>query len=245
VRRPGARRAAWAAGAALALLALALLAVWQRTALAERALLWRLAARGASPASLRVAQLGLRGIALREIALGPPAAPDLAVAELDLAWSAKGLRAGLYDSARVAGLRLRGSVDEGGLHLGAADPLWRGGGETLAAPLLPAREVELQDAQLVLATAEGPALGSLEGELREEGGVLTGRFELALRDGHEPARVAPATPNTTNANSLPCDSRAANEPRWPCGTPMAIATRARDDVFSTTNPSTSRKSSRD
>jgi hypothetical protein len=193
VRRPGARRAAWAAGAALALFVLALLALWQRTVLAERMLLWRLAARGASPASLRVAQLGLRGIALREVALGPPSAPDLAVAELDLAWSAKGLRAGLYDSARVAGLRLRGRVDEDGLHLGAADPLWRGGGETLASPLLVAREVALRDAQLVLGTAQGPALGALEGELREEGGVLAGRLELALRDGQEPARVPPAT----------------------------------------------------
>ena len=193
VTRPGAQRAAWALGGALALVALALLGVALRSAIAERALRWRLAARGVSPASLRVAQLGIHGIALREIVLGPPSAPDLAVAELDLSWSAQSLRDGLYDSARVAGLRLRGRLDEGGLHLGAADPLWLGSAEPTASVLLPARELELRGAQLVLDTAEGPALGELEGQLREADGKLTGRFELALRDGHEPPRVAPAT----------------------------------------------------
>jgi hypothetical protein len=188
------RRAARALGAVLAIAALTgLLAGWRRTALAERVLLWRLAARGVSPAALRVERLGWRGIALREVVLGPPASPDLAVAELDLTWSAGGLRDGQYDSARVAGLRLRASLRERRLELGALAPLLRGGDEAAPAALLPARELDLRDAQIALQTPQGPARGELRGRLHELDGTLAGELELALRDGREPPRIAPAT----------------------------------------------------
>lgn len=191
--RPRVRRAAWWLGASLALVALALLlAVSRRGAIAERALLWRLAARGVAPATLRVARLGVDGIDLRELAVGPPVAPDLSVAALDLTWSARSLRDGLYDSARATGVRLRASLREDGVHLGAADPLWRGAG-TSGPAALPAREIELVDAEAILDTPDGPALGTLQGQLREQGGVLAGELELVLRDGRSPPRVARTT----------------------------------------------------
>jgi hypothetical protein len=59
--------------------------------------------------------------------------------------------------------------------------------------VLPARELELRDARIALETPQGPARGELEARLRERDGALEGALELALRDGREPARVAPAT----------------------------------------------------
>ncbi len=203
--------------------ALALALAWaKRTALAERWLLQQLAARGVSPVSLRVADVDLHGVELEDLSIGAADAPDLAVATLAARWTLDGLRQGRIDALRVSGLRMRIALREDGLALGALAPLVGDGGETGIPLAQPASEIELRDARVSLETAEGAAECSFEGGLKTAGdaaiaGEFTLRVEhpllrangavavsgaledlvvdlsLALRDGRDPARVAPAT----------------------------------------------------
>lgn len=193
-----------------------------RRSLAERWLLAQLAARGVSPASLVVTRLDRHGIEVRDLVLGAADAPDLVVASVGAAWSLDGLRAGRLDSLRIASPRLRGALGDGGLVLGALDPLFAGGDDGTSGPIaLPAPEFALTGGEIVLSTPEGVASSTLDGQLRvtPEGGIagaiglrlehplarangtvvvsgtlaqLAAELALDLRDGRDPARVAPA-----------------------------------------------------
>ena len=213
---------AFALVAAAALVLAVAVAYVERAALAERWLIAQLGARGVAPVALRVAELGAHGISLRDLRIGPADAPDLSVTSVELAWSLEGLRARHLDAVRIAGLRARGTLDEHGARFGALDPLLRSGDRTTGPPLLPAPEIELVDAELSLATPQGVGSCAFDGRLRAAAdGALAGDFavqlehplvrangtvvlsgtleqlaaqlSLALQDGREPARVAPAT----------------------------------------------------
>lgn len=180
-----ARRWGLALAVGLALVAAAAgLAWWARAALVERALLAALAARGLAPAALEVERVDLAGIAVGGLAIGPPGAPDLAATRVEADWSWAGLRAGRLDALRAAGLRLRATLDEQGLSLGALDPLLAGDGAAGAPadlPALPADRIALDDARLELATPEGVATGTLSGALDvAPDGAVAGGVALAL-----------------------------------------------------------------
>jgi hypothetical protein len=170
--------------ALLAALAVAAGAAWRtRTDLAARALRSALADRGLAPAALRVERVDRAGLALRDLAIGPPEAPDLAADRMEADWSWSGLRAGRLDALRAAGLRLRARLDVDGLSLGALDALRTAGprGPGSALPVLPAAHLALEDARLEVLTPEGVATGELAGtlDLAPDGG-LVGRLTLAL-----------------------------------------------------------------
>jgi hypothetical protein len=206
---------------ALVLLLAVAVALTARQTLAERWLLAQLSARGVSPASLVVARLDLRGIEVRELVLGVPDEPDLAISSLEAEWSLAGLRARRLDAVRISAARLRGELGDRGLAVGALEPLFAGDGEPDGPLVLPAMELELTGGEVVLATTQGLASSTLAGQLRATSeGAIDGVFELRLehplvrangrgvvsgtlaqlaaelalelRDGRAPARVAPA-----------------------------------------------------
>ncbi len=207
------RFAALALAVAIALaLGLAIGAWSERRAIARRFLVSALAARGADPVSLQVEEVGLRGLSLRDVTLGPEAEPTATIAALEAEWSFAGLRDRRLDRLSATGVRVR---DASALSLGTDDA-------TGAVPLLPAREIELRDALLTFATASGAGTAALELALRapDDGTVagdlkltldhplaradgtvaisgtldaLAGQLSLELEDARTPARVAPAT----------------------------------------------------
>jgi len=167
--------------------ALALASAWayaERAEITRRLLLAQLEARGISNASLRVERVDRHSLALRDIAIGEPDAPNLRVASADLDFSIAGLHAGRLDALRVAGLRLHGRLDEGGLELGALDPLFDDDSEsnaTRAPLLLPAPLIALHDAELVFATPQGVALCAIDGQLASKpDGAIAGTFNMTL-----------------------------------------------------------------
>ncbi len=212
-------------GSALALALVCAIGWAERNEIARSLLLRGLEARGVERARLSVKRVGAGELALREIAIGAPEAPDLTVESADLAFSLVGLRAGRLDALHVSGVRMRAALGDGGLALGALEPLFaaRAGGAASRAPLLlPAPVVTLRDAELALTTPQGVAACTFGGRLLAgDDGELAGNFDLslehplvgakgavvltgtlealsaelvlALRDGREPARVAPAT----------------------------------------------------
>jgi len=167
--------------AALALLAGAAIAfaITERIPLAEWWLHGQIAARGVEPASLRVVRLDARGIAIEDLALGAPDAPDLAVAKLEADWSRRALEERRFDAVRLSGVRVQASLRDDALSTGALDPLWKRAGEASAAPLLlPAREIAIEDATLRIDTPQGVASGTLGGALREVEDGIDGAFAL-------------------------------------------------------------------
>jgi hypothetical protein len=179
-------RAVRALGLVVALVALALaltagVAYARRVSLAEWWLLDWIAARGVSPAALRVTRVDARGIAIADLAVGAPDAPDLAIAEIDAGWSLAGLRERRLDALRVAGIELRGTQRDGQLSLGALDALLAGDTSADAAPALPAGEIAIEAARLRISTPQGVATGTLGGSVRGVANeTIEGEFDLAL-----------------------------------------------------------------
>jgi hypothetical protein len=189
-------RAVRAVGIGFALVALALaltagVAFLRRVSLAEWLLLDWIAARGVSPAALRVTRVDARGIAIADLALGAPDAPDLAIAEITASWSLAGLRERRLDSLRVSGVELRGTQREGQLSLGALDALLAGDASADAAPALPASEIAIDAARIRISTPQGVATGTLGGSVQSAAdGAIDGEFKLALDGGGLRARGA-------------------------------------------------------
>jgi hypothetical protein len=153
-------------------------AATRRFAIAEWWLQRRIAALGVEPAALRVTRLDARGIALADVALGSPDAPDLGVARVEADWSWRALREGRFDALRVDGAALRATLTDDGVSLGSLDPLLGGGGGgTLA---LPAASIEIDAARLRVATPQGSAEGTFGGTLDAAPDGVAGRFALAV-----------------------------------------------------------------
>ncbi len=170
----------------LALLLIALVAAvgwgWtRRVELAERVLLDRIARLGVSPAALRVTRIDGTGIAIADLVVGAPAQPDLAIASTTAAWSLAGLREGRLDSLQVAGVALLGTQRDGRLSFGALDALFANDASAGGAPVLPAREITIETAQLRIETPKGVATGTLGGSLQSAAdATIDGSFKLAL-----------------------------------------------------------------
>lgn len=167
--------------AALVLLAGAAIAttITERIAIAEWWLRAQIAARGVEPAALRVVRLDAHGIAIEDVAIGPPAAPDLAIAKVEADWSRRAFEERRFDAVRLSGVRLHATLRGDAASTGALDPLWKGEGEAPAPPLLlPAREIALEDATLRIDTPQGVATGTIGGALREVEGGMGGDFAL-------------------------------------------------------------------
>jgi len=165
----------------LALALAASAAFVQRVSLAEWLLLDRIAARGVSPAALRVVEVGARGITIADLAIGAPDAPDLAIAAISASWSLASLREGRLDALHVTGVELHGAMRDAHLSFGALDPLLPGDGSAGTAPVLPASEIALEDARMQIETPKGVANGSLGGSLHSAGdGAIDAHFALAL-----------------------------------------------------------------
>lgn len=167
--------------AALVLLAGAAIAVaiTERIPIAEWWLHGQIAARGVEPAALRVVRLDARGIAIEDVAIGSPDAPDLAVAKLEADWSRRAFEERRFDAVRLTGVRLHAALRDDAVSAGALDPLWQREGDAAATPLLlPAREIALGDATLRIDTPQGVATGSVGGALREVEGGMDGDFTI-------------------------------------------------------------------
>ncbi|MDX1650233.1 MAG: YdbH domain-containing protein, partial [Myxococcota bacterium] len=211
---------------------LAAVAVWlwrARHDLTERALLDALAARGATPASLRVVEAGPGGLVLEDLRVGEP--PDLRVARLEVTLTPGSAAAARLASARAEGVVLRGRLGPDGLQLGAARELLLGGDdEADPAPLaLPARHVVLRDARVELATPTGAV--TVEGRLEaREGpqGALHLRAEATLRHALGRARVdleAQGPPDALEATAS-ASLRPADAVPIALAAPLALEVRA-------------------
>jgi hypothetical protein len=171
--------------ALLVLIALAIaaaVAITERNGVAERFLLERIAARGIDSAALRVTHVDARGIAVEDLTIGAPEAPDLAVAHIDATWSVDGVRAGRLDSLRIDGVLLRGARRGNALSFGALDALFGGEKtEPASAPVLPSSTIEIADGRIEITTPQGVAKGTLGGSLNSAAdGAIDGDFKLAL-----------------------------------------------------------------
>jgi len=204
---------------ALLLLALALAAAGgyaRRVSLVEQLLLARIGARGGSPAALRVTDVDARGISIADLVIGAAEAPDLKIAAIAARWSLAGLRAGHLDSLHASGVELRGTRSDGQISFGALDALVAGNGSSDTFPVLPASEIELEDARVQIKTPLGVAKGTLGGSLHSAGdGTIAGNFEVSLGGAGLRARGTLALSGSLEAPAF----YAAIEPER--GTPVA------------------------
>jgi hypothetical protein len=187
----------WLKAAALALaVALAVGAVVaERRAIVEWLLLARLREAGLGSATLSVEEVGPGALRLRALRIGDG---DLEVPQLELRYSATSLLHGRLDALRAEGLRLRASLRDGELALGALDvlraparePPAPGGGPHL--PALPVDRIELSDASLALDTGRGIVEAGASIALDAQGGLPSGRLDAGrIRDLESPPRFPP------------------------------------------------------
>jgi hypothetical protein len=166
-------------GIALGLVAACSLAaaVVARRPLAERAIVAALAARGVAPAAVEVARLGVRGAELRALRVGDPAAPDLEIASVALAWSRRGLVAGRLDRVEVERPRLRLRFGPEGLEAGALAPLLAGEGEG-GGLVLPFAEAQLREVEIALEAPAGSLTVRGDAGAKPEGTRVALAFDL-------------------------------------------------------------------
>jgi len=164
-------------GLAIALLA-ALAAVGLRCTLARWLLEAELRARGAAVVWSEVEHVGLTELRVRNLRLGT--GEDLRVAEIDARYSPRGLAAARLDALSLRGVRLRASLGDAGISLGALDDVLRREGERAAAPVpaLPASVVRIDDFELAFTAPRGEGILGLSGSARE---TAEGRVEVEAR----------------------------------------------------------------
>jgi len=161
------------------LLALAAgLVVSQRRAIARRLLVARIHRAGIGEVSLAVEAVGIGALSLAHLRIGEP--PALEIARIDARYSPANLWNGFLDELLVSGLRLRASLGDDGLSLGALDALWEGDSEGTAG--LPARRIEVADASAELSTPDGVISVPFEVEIDDRGdGMLEGEAHFEIR----------------------------------------------------------------
>ena len=152
------------------------LIVTQRRAIAKSLLLGQIHRAGIEEASLVVEAVGIEALTLADLRIGEP--PALEIAHIAAHYSPASLWNGFLDELLVSGLRLRASLGDEGLSLGALDPLLEGDSEGAAG--LPARKIVVADASAEFETPGGAISlpfqvgiddrgdGRLEGEARFE-----------------------------------------------------------------------------
>jgi len=129
--------------------------VRERRAIATRLLLGEIHRAGIAEASLVVEAVGIGGLSLADLRLGAP--PALTIEHIEVRYSAASLWNGFLDELLASGLRLRGSLGDDGLSLGALDVLLEGDSEGDSAGMagLPARRIAVADARVELETPAG------------------------------------------------------------------------------------------
>jgi hypothetical protein len=174
------RAGRWLAGALLLLVLAGIVAVLARHALVEWILLAELRRRGAV-ATLSVARVGPGVLELREVTVG--SAADLAIELVEARVTPASLRAGRLAALHVRGARVRGAWTAAGISFGALDALLAGGDrEAGAALVLPAEDLQIEDARLGLETARGELLATLAGRAGTgEGERIEAHAELSAQ----------------------------------------------------------------
>jgi hypothetical protein len=214
-RRPTLR---WIAIAVIALLAgIVTTAIVYRQAIAQALLMRQLRNLGLAQATFAVGRFDAALLELENLSLGDGLGDGLDIARIEAHFSTRGLFASRLDALQVSGVRLRGTLDEAGLSFGLLDRLFESS-ETSAAPsslaALPAAGVEIEDAQLELATAEGPLRASLELQAVE---IAPGQLEAdaELRVDHAlanlDARLSASGSPSSLTGTLELEASAAGE----------------------------------
>jgi len=164
------------AGVVIVILAgLVAAAIAYRQPIAEYLLMRQLRNLGLDSATFAVRSFGAGELVLENLRVGN--AEGLDVEQIEANFSARSFFASRLDALRISGVRLRGTLDEAGVSFGALDQLFEEDAAS-AGPsgpvVLPASGVEIEDALLELATAEGPLRASLELRILE---VAPGQLE--------------------------------------------------------------------
>jgi len=169
----------------VALIAGVLLLAAERRELARSVIATQLRALGLSEVQSEVSTFGVSGLTVQNLRIGVDG--DLVADEVEAHYSLAHLRAGMLDSIRIRGLRVRGRLDEDGLSLGALDPLLASddaeGAATTAPLAMPIAEIVVDDFALTLATEDGDidASGSLAVRAQEDRSI---QIEFSVSGTH-------------------------------------------------------------
>jgi hypothetical protein len=152
--------------------------VTQRHAIARRLLLGEIHRAGIEEASLVVEAVGIGALSLADLRIGEP--PALEIARIDAHYSPASLWNGVLDELVVSGLRLRASLGNDGLSLGALDALREG--DSTGAAGLPARKILVEDARADLEAPGGAVSLSFQVGIDDRGdGRLEGDASFEVR----------------------------------------------------------------
>ncbi len=138
-------------------------AIVYRQSIAETLLLRQLHRLGLDEAVFAVSRFDAGLLELENLSTG--SGDGLEIARIEAHFSAQGLFASRLDALQISGVRLRGTLDRSGFSFGPLDRIFEP--KTASAnpsrpAALPVAGIEIDDAQLELATTEGPLRASFE-----------------------------------------------------------------------------------
>jgi hypothetical protein len=196
------RVAAIAAIAIVLLAALVATAITYRLSIAEILLMRQLRNLGLDEATFTARRFDTALLEIENLSIG--SGDGLQIAKIEAHFSTRGLIASRLDALRISGVRLRGTFDETGLSFGALDPLLEenaASANSSGPAALPASGIEIEDALLEIATADGPLHASLDLQVDE---IARGELEARakLRIDHEFASVDARLSATGSPSSL-------------------------------------------
>jgi hypothetical protein len=138
-------------------------AIVYRQSIAETLLMRQLHSLGLDQAAFSVSRFDAGLLELENLSIGN--GDGLEIAQIEAHFSTRGLFASRLDALQISGVRLRGTLDEAGLSFGSLDRLFEESttsANTSGPAVLPASGIEIEDALLEIATAEGPLRANLE-----------------------------------------------------------------------------------
>ena len=151
-------------------------AIAYRQSIAEALLMRQLHNLGLDRAEFVVRRFDAGLLEVEDLSIGR--GDGLQIAQIEAYFSARGLFASRLDALRISGVRLRGTLDEAGLSLGPLDRLFEPNSASAnpgGSAALPVSSIEIEDALLELATAEGPLRVGVELQATES---APGQFEV-------------------------------------------------------------------
>jgi hypothetical protein len=191
----------------IALLAgLAAIAIAYRQSIAETLLIHQLRNLGLNRVEFAIHRFdsGVLELGNLHIGDGDGNGDGLEVELIEAQFSLRGLFASRLDALQISGVRLRGTLNEAGLSFGPLDPLFEenpAGTDPGAPAALPSAGIVIEDAELELATADGPLRASLELRAFE---IALGRLEVdaAIQVDHPLVDLGARLSATGSPNSL-------------------------------------------
>ena len=191
-----------AAIAIVLLAALVATAITYRLSIAEILLMRQLRNLGLDEATFTTRRFDAALLEIENFSTG--SGDGLEIARIEARFSTRGLIASRLDALRISGVRLRGTLDETGLSFGALDPLLEGNAasaDSSGPAALPASGIEIEDALLEIATADGPLHASLDLQVVE---IARGKLEVRakFRGEHEFASIDARLLATGSPSSL-------------------------------------------